>query len=73
MPDIHLYPGYSSYLGQSKHCIQDTAAVYDNLNIVSLDIARDGSFSFFFKRSFRFENDDEKTKNETIVFKNVGF
>ena len=22
----------------------------------------------FFKRSFRYENDDEKTKNETIVF-----
>ena len=25
----------------------------------------------FFKRPFRYENDDEKTKNETIVFKNV--
>ena len=25
-------------------------------------------FNFFFKRSFRYENDDEKTKNETIVF-----
>ena len=30
-------------------------------------------FNFFFKRSFRYENDDEKTKNETIVFKNDRF
>ena len=30
-----------------------------------------GSFPLFKKRSFRFENDEEKTKNETIVFKNV--
>ena len=28
-------------------------------------------FHFFFKRSFRYENDDEKTKNETIVFKKL--
>ena len=35
---------------------------------------RDGSFSFiFFKQSLRYENDDEKTKNETIVFKNNRF
>ena len=31
----------------------------------------DGSFSFFLKRSFRYENDDEKTKNETIVLKTI--
>ena len=37
------------------------------------DIGRDGSFNFFLKRSFRYENDDEKTKNETIVFKNDRF
>ena len=30
-------------------------------------------FHFFLKRSFRYENDDEKTKNETIVFKNDRF
>ena len=30
-------------------------------------------FSFFEKQSFRHENDDEKTKNETIVFKNDRF
>ena len=30
-------------------------------------------FHFFFKRSFRYENDEEKTKNETIVFKNDRF
>ena len=29
-------------------------------------------FHFFFKRSFRYENDDEKTKKET-VFKNDRF
>ena len=29
--------------------------------------SRDGSFSFFFKRSFRYENDVEKNKNETIM------
>ena len=27
-------------------------------------------FIFFVKRSFRYENDDEKTKNETILFNN---
>ena len=27
----------------------------------------------FFKRSFRYENGDKKTKNETIVFKNYRF
>jgi len=32
---------------------------------------RDGAFYFFFaKRSFRYENDDEKTKNDTILFNN---
>ena len=30
-------------------------------------------FHFFLKRSLRYENDDEKTKNETIVFKNNRF
>ena len=30
-------------------------------------------FHFFFKRSFRYENDDEKTKNETTVFENDRF
>ena len=35
-----------------------------------LPTARDGSFSFFFKRSFRYENDEVKTKIETIGFKN---
>ena len=30
-------------------------------------------FHFFEKRSFRFENDVEKTKNETIVFKKYHF
>ena len=30
-------------------------------------------FHFFFKRSFRYKNDDEKTKNETIVFKTLVF
>ena len=34
-------------------------------------LRRDGSFSFFFKPSFRYEKDDEKTKNETIVFKKL--
>ena len=28
------------------------------------------SFNFFENRSFRYENDDEKSKNETITFKN---
>ena len=28
-------------------------------------------FNFFLKRSFRYENDDEKTKNETIVLKTI--
>ena len=30
-------------------------------------------FHFFKKQSFRFEHDEEKTKNETIVFKNDSF
>ena len=30
-------------------------------------------FIFFLKRSFRYENDDENRKNETIVFKNDRF
>ena len=30
-------------------------------------------FHFYFKQLFRYDNDDEKTKNETIVFKNVRF
>ena len=34
-----------------------------------LSVIRDGSF--FFKRTFQYENDDEKTKNETIVFKKL--
>ena len=38
-----------------------------------LHTSRDGSFSFFFKRLFRHENDDDKTKNEMIVFKNNSF
>ena len=35
-------------------------------DLYSACILRDGSCSFFLKRSFRYENDDEKTKNETI-------
>ena len=34
---------------------------------------RDGSFSFLKKLLFCYGNDDEKTKNETIVYKNVRF
>ena len=30
-------------------------------------------FHFFLKRLFRYENDDEKTKNEMIVLKNDRF
>ena len=44
--------------------------MFITVNGQTLHLIRDGSFSFFFKRSFRCENDDEKTKNETIVFKN---
>ena len=40
---------------------------------VDVSVPRDGSFSFFFKQSFRYKNDDEKMKNETIVFKNDSF
>ena len=43
------------------------------LNVFSVTTAGVGSFSFFFKRSLRYENDNEKTKSETIVFKNDGF
>ena len=30
-------------------------------------------FYFFFKRSFRYENDNEKNENETIVLKTIVF
>ena len=30
-------------------------------------------FCFLKKGSFRFKNDDQKTKNETVVFKNYRF
>ena len=41
--------------------------IYYNIMIKYLPQIRMDCFLFFFKRSFRYENDDEKTKNETFL------
>ena len=44
--------------------------LHDKLTFILL---RDGSFSIFFKRSFRYENDDEKNEKRNDLFKNDSF
>ena len=40
----------------------------ENGNVFRLHETRNGSFSFFLKRSFRYENDDEKRKTKRSFF-----
>ena len=76
---IFIYSWLTIYvnLSSSSRLVSETLI---GIITIHTHTVRDGSFSFFFfKRSFRYENDDEKTKNETtnflktIVFENDRF